>query len=358
MGLRPRTARRLALAGVIVFLLVLGSVVAFTLPKFQNRRKIESFQRDGMLAHEEGSHGVAVQLLGRHLRGMGDRPVDPATRLAFARSRAELEVSDGGHIPAAIAVYRTYLQEASDDREAALELLDLFVRAGQWIEARELAGRLRPSDLASATTGDVPVLRQEIIARLAINERDPLIQQIEDRVLAEQPPQFVDVWRAYTRALAGGDLPGAERADAIAKAYFEADPDSLGVAVMKAVVGSDGLPMQEATANLAQVIGLDPVTGESTREVALEDDELSRALLLLVGSWRQEPVLLGVLERAASSSADPGFARLLARRRYWPSRLGPPMVGWWPTCSVMRRWPGSMRARRMRSRRSWKNSAA
>jgi len=320
MGLRPRTARRLALAGVIVFLLVLGSVVAFTLPKFQNRRKIESFQRDGMLAHEEGSHGIAVQLLGRHLRGMGDRPVDPATRLAFARSRAELEVSDGGHIPAAIAVYRTYLQEASDDREAALELLDLFVRAGQWIEARELAGRLRPSDLASATTGDVPVLRQEIIARLAINERDPLIQQIEDRVLAEQPPQFVDVWRAYTRALAGGDLPGAERADAIAKAYFEADPDSLGVAVMKAVVGSDGLPMQEATANLAQVIGLDPVTGESTREVALEDDELSRALLLLVGSWRQEPVLLGVLERSASSSVDPGFARLLARRRYWAGR--------------------------------------
>lgn len=320
MGLRPRTARRLALAGAIVFLLVLGLAVAFTLPKFQNRRQLESFQRDGMVAHEEGRHGVAVQLLGRHLRGMGDRPVDPATRLAFARSRAELEVSDGGHIPAAIAVYRLYLQDLPEDREASLELLDLFLRSGQWVEARELAGRLRPADLTSATAGDVPVLRQEIIARLAINERDPLIEQIEARILAEQPPLFVDVWRAYTRALAAGDLPGSVRADAIAKAYFETDPDSLGVAVMKAVVGSDGLPIQEAAANLAQVIGLDPVTGESTRDVALEDDELSRALVLLVGSWRQEPILLGVLERAAASSTDPDFARLLARRRYWAGR--------------------------------------
>jgi tetratricopeptide (TPR) repeat protein len=319
MGLRPRTARRLALAGAIVFLLVLGLAVAFTLPKFQNRRQLESFQQEGMLAHEEGRHGVAVQLLGRHLRGMGDRPVDPATRLAFARSRAELEVSDGGHLPAAIAVYRVYLQDRPDDREAAAELLQLFVSVGQWVEARELSGRLRGADPASASPEDLPVLRLEIVARLAINGSDPQVEQIEDRLLAEEPPLFVDVWRAYTRAIAGSDLP---RADAIVSRYTQSDPESLGAAVIEAVVGSDGLPLEEAARALSDVIGVDPESGASTRDIPLRDDELTRALVLLAGSWRQEPMLLGILDRAIASSDNPDFARLLARRRYWAGRGG------------------------------------
>ncbi len=314
MGLRPRTARRLALAGAIVFLLVLGLAVAFTLPKFQNRRQLESFQRDGMLAHEQGRHGQAVQMLGRHLRGMGDRPVQPETRLAFARSRAELEVSDGGHIPAAIAVYRLYLQDRAEDREASIELLDLFMRSGQWVEARELSGRLRASDLGAATAADLPVLRQEAIARVAINEQDPVIPQIEDRLLAAEPPAFVDVWRAYTRAIARGDLA---RADGIVERYRSADPDSLGRRVVEAVVGSDGLPFAEAARALGEVIGIDPETGASVADIPLTDDELSKVLVLLVGGWRQEPMLLTILDRAASTSTDPEFARLLARRRYW-----------------------------------------
>ncbi len=317
MGLRPRTARRLALAGAIVFLLVLAAAVAFTLPKFQNRRQIEAFQRDGLLAHEEGRHGVAVQLLGRHLRGMGDRPVDPATRLAFARSRAELETSDGGHLPAAITVYREYLREIPDDREAAGELLRLFVRTGQWVEARELAGRLRGGDPASVPPGDLEIIRLEVVPRLAINAADPIIEQLEDRLLAAEPPEFVDVWRAYTRAIAGNN---AARADSIVSAYSEAAPDSLGVAVMQAVVGSDGLTLDDATGILADALGLDAETGAGTRDVPFTDDELSRAMALLAGAWRQEPLALGILARASASSDDPDFTRLLARRRYWAGR--------------------------------------
>ncbi len=317
MGLRPRTARRLALAGAIVFLLVLAAAVAFTLPKFQNRRQIEGFQRDGLLAHEEGRHGTAVVLLGRHLRGMGDRPVDPAVRLAFARSRAELEASDGGHLPAAITVYREYLREVSDDREASRELLGLFVRTGQWVEARELAGRLRASNLAQVADAELEVLRLEAVARLAINAADPLIEQLEDRLLGAEPPQFVDVWRAYTRAIAGNN---PERADSIVSKYSESAPDSLGVGVMQAVVGSDGLSLDDAAGVVAGVLGLDAQTGADTRDVPLADDELSRAMVLLAGAWRQEPLVLGVLARAAASSNDPDFARLLARRRYWAGR--------------------------------------
>lgn len=315
MGLRPRTARRLALAGAIVFLIVLAAAVAFTLPKFQNRRQLESFQREGMLAHEEGRHGVAVQLLGRHLRGMGDRPVDPAIRLAFARSRAELEVSGGGHLPAAITVYRLYLQDAPEDRLATVELLQLYVKVGQWIEARELAGRLRPSNLDSTSADDVVVLRQEVIARLGINTSDPVIEQIEDRLLAQEPLPFVDFWRAYTRALT---VNNHARADSVFSLYRESDPSSLGVRALAAVIGSEGLPLDDAARALADVIGLDAQTGQSTEDVAFEDDELTRALAsLVINSWRQEPLLFGILDRAIKSSNDADLARQLVRRRYW-----------------------------------------
>ena len=317
MGLRPRTARRLALAGGLVFILLVGVVVAVTLPKFQNRRQIEAFERNGLAAHEEGRHGQAVQLLGRHIRGMGERPVDPQTRLAFARSRAELEVPDGGHLQAAATVYREYLRERPDDREASEELLELFVRSGQWVEARELAGRLRPADLSAATESDRPVLRNEALARFAINREDPAITRIEDRLLEKAVPDFVDVWRAYTRALGMNDL---ERAEALVTRYRDAAPDTLGVAVLTAVIGSDGLSIEDAAREVARVIGLDPTTGESVSDVVLDDDELSRALLLLFESWRQEPLVIGVLRRAVVQTDDAEFGRLLARRLYWSGR--------------------------------------
>lgn len=319
MGLRPRTARRLALAGGIVFILVTGVVVAVTLPKFQNRRQIEAFERNGLTAHEAGRHAEAVQLLGRHIRGMGERPVEPETRLAFARSRAELEVADGGHLTAAIGVYREYLRERGEDRKASEELLELFIKTGQWVEARELSSRLRPAELGSARESDRRVLRNEALARFAINRNDPMIARIEDRLLELPSPEFADVWRAYTRAIGNEDL---ERAESLVARFEQGAPDSLGLAVVKAIVGVDGLSIEDAAAELARVLALDPITGASTGEVTLDDDELVRAMLLLFESWRQESLVIGVLRKAVAHSNDPDFGRMLARRLYWSGQGG------------------------------------
>lgn len=319
MGLRPRTARRLALAGGLMFMLVVVVVVAVTLPKFQNRRQVEAFERNGLAAHADGRHGEAVQLLGRHIRGMGERPVDPETRLAFARSRAQLESPDGGHLTNAIGVYREYLRERGEDRKASEELLDLFVRTGQWVEARELASRLRPSDLGSAGGSDRRVLRNEALARFAINRDDPLIGRIEDRLLELPSPEFADVWRAYTRAVGRADL---ERAESLVVRYDRGAPGSLGVAVVRSIVAVDGFSIDDAAGEVARVLGIDPATGDSTGAVTLDDDELARSMLLLFESWRQEPLVIGVLRKAAERSDDPDFGRLLARRLYWAGQGG------------------------------------
>lgn len=314
MGLRPRTARRLALAGAILTLVLVVLVVAFTLPKYQTRRQLDGFRQDGLAAHERGDHAEAVRLLGRHTRGMGDRPVSPDVRLAYARSRAELEASDGGHLPAAISMYREYLREVADDRVAAAELLTLFIQTGQWVEARELAGRLRPTEIEQTPDADLGVIRDEAAARASIRRDDPLITRIEDRLLSAQSPAFIDVWRAYARALALGDL---DRADAVVERYLAAAGDTLAADAIRAIVAGDGIPADDAARNLAQALRMDPDTGHPGDGPPLDDPEMVRVLVVLLDAWRQEHLAMGVLEAATRSTDDPEFSRTLARRRFW-----------------------------------------
>src|SRR5690606_11860335 len=73
----------------------------------------------------------------------------------------------------------------------------------------------------------------------------------------------------------------------------------------------------DAARNVAEALRLDPATGERADGPPLDDPEMVRVLVVLLDSWRQEHLTLGVLEAAAKSTEDPEFGRILARRRFW-----------------------------------------
>lgn len=317
MGLRPRTARRLALIASLLVLLVGGGVAFFTIPKLQNARQLRGFQREGMVAHEEGRHSDAVMKLGRFLRAMRDKPVDPEVRLAFARSRVEWEAANGGHLPAAIAVYREYLREKPDDREASIELLGMFVRTGAWTEARDLAVRLRPNEIPLVSDEQLEIIRHEVSARIALNPTDPLILQIEDRLLAAEHPTFGDAWRAFSRSEQAGN---AERSGMILDAYTAARPDSVGSRFLKAWYAADGLGMKERTELVAEALNLDIASSEWISETDLENPELVRIAAALFEAVGRSDLALRVLESAAEM--DPAeFGVALIRRLYWSGQF-------------------------------------
>lgn len=318
MGLRPRTVRRLVLAGGALVVLALGGVAFFTVPKIQKARQMESFQRDGLQAREEGRHNEAVVLLGRYIRAADEQEVDPEILLAFARSRAEWEARDGGHLAAAAGVFREYLREHPDDVEVAKELLDLYVKTGGWVEARELAGRLRPADIATTPEGLLPVLRNEVRARAALNAQDPLIREIEDRLLAAENPAFEDVWRAFGRAESASDQ---DRVEGTLESYRAADPDGIGPRLLSAIHGTRDFAMNDALAEVSRAIGLDTESGDWSRADEVRDDAIITLIVRILGMSRREDLSLVVLESAAEWSKDAAVARELVRRRFWENRF-------------------------------------
>ncbi len=314
MGLRPRTARRLVLVSVLLVIVVAGAVAFFTVPRFQKARQLEAFQRDGLAAHEDGRHQDAVMLLGRFIRGMGDRPFDPQIRAAYARSRYRLESSDGSHLAAAATVLREYFRDHPDDTQAGVDLLEMFVESGAWAEARELAVRLRPQDVAETPEERLPVLRNELRARSSLNADDPLIPELENRLLASPEPKFVDAWRAFARAEADSDT---ERAVRVIDDYAAARPNQAGPRVLSAIYATRGQPVDQSTAIICDAVGLDWRTGEWSSEAPLDEPELVRVLVRALELAGQDGLVTRVLSRAVEQTEDAGFVRMLVRRRYW-----------------------------------------
>lgn len=335
MAIRPRTARRIALVGGLLAIVLLGVLGFVVLPKVQNARSIEGFKRNGMLAHEEGRHPEAVSQLSRHVRGMGERPVDPEVLVALARSRAEWEVADGSHVRGAAGMMREYLRSYPDDREASVDLLDYFTRSGGWAEARDLAVRLRPADIAATPEADLKILRDEAQARAALDNADPLLIQLEDRLLAAESPAFVDAWRAFARAEATGE---SDRAVAIIDAYERASPASTGVALIKGIYGGKELSTPLSVTEIAKSVGIDPASASWTREVVLDDPEIVRVLIRAFEIAQRVDLTLLVLESAVRSTNEAEFERALVRRLYWTGQgdrvtthaAGQPEVGYNP----------------------------
>jgi hypothetical protein len=325
MGLRPRTARRIVLIGGLVGVLLVGGVGLLTVPKWQRSRQLAGFQREGLQAHEEGRHHEAVGLLGRHIRGMRDRPVEPEVRLAIARSRSKWESSDGKHVDASVSQYRDYLRLVPGDQDAMRELLPLFNRAGMWLEARDLAVRIRPADVASAGAGDIPVLRSELEARLQIKRDDPLIPMLEERLLAERPPAFEDVWNAIARRQTANDVAGVQ---ALAVWYNEVASETMGSRVVSAINGgirSGERPsdprIRDVTDAIALAIGLDIETGTWLKPPAFDNPRLVRVVAAAFDLAGRQQWSDAVFLAAKDTLGDPEFLSSAAQRAFWSSNL-------------------------------------
>lgn len=325
MGLRPRTARRIVLIAGLVGVLLIGGIGLLTVPKWQRSRQLAGFQRDGIQAHQDGRHHEAVALLGRHIRGMREKPVDPEVRLAIARSRSKWESSDGKHVDAAVSHYRDYLRVVPGDQAAMRELLPLFNRAGMWLEARDLAVRIRPADVASAGADDVSVLRSELEARMQIKRDDPLIPMLEERLLAERPPAFEDVWNAIARRQTANDVAGVQ---ALADWYNEVAPETMGSSVVSAINGgirSGEQPsdprIRDVTDAIALAIGLDTETGLWLQPPAFDNPRLVRVVAAAFDLAGRQQWSDAVFFAAKDTLADPEFLRSAAQRAYWSSNL-------------------------------------
>lgn len=319
MALRPRTARRLALIVGLLVIVAGGGVALLTIPRWQSNRLLARFQRDGMKAYEAGDYPEAVSLLGRHVRGMGSRPIDPDVRLALARARAEWETGDGGYLQVAISHYRDYLRDRPDDRAASQELLALFVKAGLWPEARDLGMRLRGETLDAVQPENFQILRDEVAARVRINPKDPVIAEIDARLLGVEHPAFADAWNAIAHRQAADDLASIPP---IVRAYADSAPDSLGAKVLTVLTDGVELPngqptLGDAALSLAGSIGLDPATGQWPDAPALDDAEMARVMQRTFDLANMGAAAETVLRIASAAPKGEEFLPLLAQRLYW-----------------------------------------
>lgn len=327
MALRPKTARRLILVAAALLIVGLGGAAALVVPKWQRSRQIAQFERDGLKASEEGRHSEALTLLSRHVRGVGEANVEPEVFLALARSRREVEAPLDAHFEAAVSHYRSYLRLVPDDREVIAELVSALAGARQWSDVIEEAGRIRPSDPSSAPSSMIPVLRDEARARTALRPADPQIPAIEQRLLSEQPPAFVDIWRACMRRQRAGDQAGVV---ALTRTIVAEDPGSLQSRLLYAMLiapSEEGAPTGEPNqlilwvqAQMGTVLGIGPQAAPGV-EPDLSDAELVRVVLDYLDSFGQAPMGVELLERASATRKDAELLSELARRYVFLERF-------------------------------------
>ncbi len=327
MALRPKTARRLILVAAALLIVGLGGVAALVVPKWQRSRQIAQFEQDGLEASRAGRHVEAMTLLSRHVRGVGEANVQPEVFLALARSRREVEAPLDAHFEAAVSHYRSYLRLVPDDQDVIAELVSALAGARQWSDVIEEAGRIRPSDLSAAPSSMVPVLRDEVRARTALRPTDPQIPAIEERLLAEQPPAFVDIWRACMRRQRAGDQAGVV---ALARSVTADEPDSLQSKLLNAMLiapSEEGAPTGQpdelivwVQGQMGSVLGIGPQAAQGI-DPDLNDAELVRVVLDYLDSFGQAQMSVELLERASATRADPDLLAELARRYLFLERF-------------------------------------
>jgi tetratricopeptide (TPR) repeat protein len=228
MSLKPKTSRRLLALGGIVLLLALGAGGALAYRSVRKKNELANFRTQGMALFEKQEYYDALDQLGRFLkRNSEDREV----LLAYAESRENIEEPDGGHLREAITIYQKALTKQPSDTKTARHLLELFQVSLYHPEARDLAKRLRPDDLAQCTMEHFDLLRAEANSRMAINGSDPEVTKLLARMLElapnDFPAQVVLVEQslaATTRALMSTPKPSAR--SAISRASIPKPPAS------------------------------------------------------------------------------------------------------------------------------------
>lgn len=259
MRLKPKTVRRLKLLAVVTIVVVGGAFSLFVVRRWQNTRNTERLRREGMAALAAGKYSRTLDQLGRYLhRG---RTEDAQAWLSYAEARAKLEESNFSHIREAIAAYQQYLDLKPGDAAARLAMLKLCNQIGLFVEARDAAERLRPSDLSKAGPEHLEVLRQEGIALAASKAFGPpngdRLDNIIDRLLEISP---LDLQGHLLRLEVFGKTERKALAREGAKKLLDehpGDPVAQVISATSLLVEPTGDEFRLARQMLARAVGLD-----------------------------------------------------------------------------------------------------
>ncbi len=319
MAMRPRTFRRLVLAGSLVALLLLGAIGYFVVAPMQERKSIEKLRTTGMSAYEAGDYATAAQSLRRYLRNVNPSP--PEELVAFARAQVKVESSSGGHLRAAIGAYRDYLLLEPDDMEASAELLHLFNRTRMWPEARSLAVSMRSKPGIDLKT----VLREEITARNLIDHEDPEIGPLFDQLFALGDPDFSSIW-AYSEWL--GATGSEEEAIGFLDERIANNPDAPGPRVLRALASNRLLmalrsgpsATNELVKQMCTIVGWDLESHAWVEGAEIGSLDLGRMIARVFDLLGRGDLALEMVAKTAIETEDSMIVGEYARRLWWANQ--------------------------------------
>jgi Flp pilus assembly protein TadD len=312
MRLKPKTVRRLLLLSLVGVLLIGSAFSLFVVRRWQNQRLLASHRAEGMAAFEAGDYFTALDKVSYYHRH--GRMVDPEVLLAIAVSRQRIEEPDNRHLVLALRPYQLYLEQKPDDAEARMTLLKLYNQAGYYIEARDLAARMRPSALADAGPEHLPVLREEALALMGARAMGTRLDGVLARIF-ELDPLDVDAHLVQLDVLAHAD----RRADARAwgKRILDAYPDQRRAHLVYAasrLISPSPEEISLARLHLCEAAGLDPGSARRTASAEFIDKRHARRLVALLDAVRTFDHSMQVLRDAVQQFEDVELKRLLVRR--------------------------------------------
>lgn len=334
--MRAKTARRLALLGVVVVVGAGGAFGLVVVRKWRIEQRFERYRTEGMAAHERGDYLDALTPLNRYVN-REEHAEDTEALRALAESRLKVVEANGNHIAGALSVYNRYLRLAPDDREVQETMLGLEVAAQRFVEAADRGSSLLEG--REWTADDASILDSYTTALLELRRFDDL-REACDR-WREIAPQSIT---PLLRMIAGFEAQGnaTARRDYIDAQLAEA-PDSAAVQLAAAVEARIALEevsgdrfmeqLKRAWMSICQATGLegpdpDPAADFQTPSPAIadpsrvpEDSGMLRVAVQTLDTLGGAPHALVLLEAAAGSSA-PDIRALLMRRTWQRGRHG------------------------------------
>lgn len=321
MSMKPKTARRLALVGILAFLVIVAAVSFFGVRKWQNKRRMDKMREDGVAYFEKGDYPSAVDHIGMYLR-KPENANDREAWLMYAKSREKVEDPDGGHIPQAISAYEKCRNLDVSDKPTQIHLCKLYVEVGAFPEARDLARKLRPASLRECKPEHLEVMRYEALSILGLRQSDSKLLDLFQRIV-ELGPQDLESQFLYVYALRENKrTPDAiTHAEQVRLAYPNDPRFGLLVAMSKWNQESNegGPELLEAAAAAA---GLDLKTGATIAKMDLSDERYYNRLINFFDGFRQGHLTLGVLREASTqgNGLSKEWQSIFARRLWQAGR--------------------------------------
>ncbi len=317
MSIKPKTLRRLLLLGAFAGVIALGGTGFVLLRQYQTQRSTQRLRIEGLAAYDKGDYPAALDSLGRYLGRVGN---DADVLLHYARARLHREEPDGRHLNESLAAFKRYLAIKPDDKAVLRETLEPYLHAGLLQEAVFYSQKLRPASLDATTEADLPVLRIEASAMLAMRPRDRGTPDILARISTLDPlnVEWQLRYAAVLRELRRTADVSAMVASVVAKA--PGDPRARLIALLAPMDDATGTSMGDPFPQLCELAGLRASDASTVASVQFPDVTFALRLTDTFDRLGKFDHALAVLSHAAESIQSPELASVLARRLYVAGR--------------------------------------